>query len=117
MNKNISKSIYDQGDLVWVDFDPAKGHEEKGRRPALVFSIGDTQRIDGLMMVLPITTTENVRSLSVAIETPEVHGKILVDQIRTIDSKSPIRNIEFIGHCPKGIFKQVDDLFDQLIHK
>lgn len=109
--------LYEQGDLVWINFSPTEGHEQRGRRPALVFSIADTQKIDGVMLVLPITSTKNYRSLSIKITTPDVYGKVLVDQVKTIDPSSEERDVEYIGQCPNDVFDAVDDLFDQLIHK
>jgi mRNA interferase MazF len=120
IKKEDGTTIYEQGDVVWVNFNPTSGHEQKGRRPALVFSIADTQVIDGLMMVLPITSTESKRILSVDINVPDFHGvygKILVDQVRSIDPETRDRDVSFLCRCPEETFAKVDELFDRLIHK
>jgi mRNA interferase MazF len=44
-----------RGDVITVDLDPVKGHEQGGRRPALVLSADDYNRIVGLALVVPIT--------------------------------------------------------------
>ncbi|EOA07891.1 type II toxin-antitoxin system PemK/MazF family toxin [Pediococcus acidilactici] len=113
------KAIYEQGDIIWINLNPTAGHEQQGRRPALVFSIADTQLIDGLMVIMPITSTKKLRTLSVDINVPNpkgVHGKILVSQVRSVDPQAKSRNVEFLCKCPKITFEKVDRLFDQIIH-
>ena len=113
----MKKKIFDQGDLIWVTFDPTEGHEEKGRRPALVVSISDAQRLGGLIWVLPITTTEKYRTLSVDIQQSEVHGKVLVNQIRAIDPMVEERNVEYLGKCNPKTFSEVHGVMDQIINR
>lgn len=48
-----------RGSLVWVNFDPAQGHEQRGRRPALVVSSTNyLTSVRGLVIVLPITSVD-----------------------------------------------------------
>lgn len=112
-----NNKIFEQGDIVWVNLSPTSGHEQRGKRPALVFSLPETQLIDGVMIVLPLTRTDSRRKLSIDINTEFVYGKILVDQPRTIDPLSKEREVKYIGKCPDNIFEQVDELFDKLFHK
>jgi len=51
---------FHQGDIVFLDFDPTKGHEQAGRRPAIVVSNDDYSRIMGLYIVCPITNIQNL---------------------------------------------------------
>ena len=51
-------TIFGQGDIVYLDFDPQSGHEQKGRRPALVISNNLFNRVSSLTMVCPITHTD-----------------------------------------------------------
>ena len=51
-------TIFEQGDIVYLDFDPQSGHEQKGRRPALVVSNNLFNRVSSLTMVCPITHTD-----------------------------------------------------------
>ena len=51
-------TIFEQGDIVYLDFDPQSGHEQKGRRPALVISNNLFNRVSSLTMVCPITHTD-----------------------------------------------------------
>ena len=46
-------TIFEQGDIVYLDFDPQSGHEQKGRRPALVISNNLFNRVSSLTMVCP----------------------------------------------------------------
>ena len=48
-------TIFEQGDIIYMDFDPQAGHEQKGRRPALVVSNNLFNRVSSLTMVCPIT--------------------------------------------------------------
>lgn len=50
--------VFEQGDIVYLDFDPQAGHEQKGRRPALVISNNLFNRVSSLTMVCPITHTD-----------------------------------------------------------
>ena len=50
--------IPQQGDLVAMDFDPQSGHEQKGRRPALVVSKEIFNQATGLAICCPITNTD-----------------------------------------------------------
>ena len=50
-------TIFEQGDIVYLDFDPQAGHEQKDRRPALVISNNLFNRVSSLTMVCPITHT------------------------------------------------------------
>lgn len=112
----MKKKIFDQGDLIWVTFDPTEGHEERGRRPALVVSISDAQRLGGLIWVLPITTTEKYRTLSVDIQQSEVHGKVLVNQVRAIDPTVDERKVEYIGRCNQQVFGKVHEVVEQILN-
>ena len=46
---------FKQGDIVYIDLDPTKGHEQAGKRPCLVISNNDYNKIMGLFIVCPIT--------------------------------------------------------------
>lgn len=77
----------DAGDLVWVDFGPPFGHEQAGRRPALVISPRIYNERSSLILVCPITRNRNLWAFKVEIqdETHPIQGAILVDQVRSID--------------------------------
>jgi mRNA interferase MazF len=86
----------DRGDFVWANFTPQAGHEQAGRRPALVLSPRDFNIATGLCVVCPITS-EGVGS---RFEVPvprgvKLAGVILSHQFRTIDWLA--RDVKFHG--------------------
>jgi mRNA interferase MazF len=81
------------GDLVWTDFDPTRGREQAGRRPALVVSSAAFSENTGLAVVCPITS--RVRPFPTSVVLPPglpIGGEILTSHIRSIDTMArPIR--------------------------
>jgi mRNA interferase MazF len=76
----------DAGDLVWTDFDPILGHEQAGRRPALVVSPAEFARNTGFVILCPITT--KVRPFPTSVVLPDdspIKGEILLSHIRSLD--------------------------------
>src|SRR5271170_3995867 len=95
--------VPDTGDLIWTDFDPTKGREQAGRRPALVVSPSTFTENTGLAVVCPITS--RVRPFPTSVVLPSglpVAGEILISHIRSIDTIA--RPIRFAGAAvPPGI--------------
>src|SRR5713101_9240391 len=81
------------GDLIWTDFDPTKGREQAGRRPALVVPPATFTENTGLAIVCPITS--RVRPFPTSVVLPSslpIAGEILTSHIRSIDTQArPIR--------------------------
>jgi mRNA interferase MazF len=81
------------GDLIWTDFDPTRGREQAGRRPALVVSSATFTENTGLAVVCPITS--RVRPFPTSVVLPAglpVAGEILTSHVRSIDTQArPIR--------------------------
>jgi mRNA interferase MazF len=74
------------GDLIWTDFDPTKGREQAGRRPALVISAAVFSANTGLTVVCPITS--RVRPFPTSVVLPSGlpdSGEILTSHLRSID--------------------------------
>ncbi len=85
-----------RGDLIWVDFAPQTGHEQAGRRPAVVISNSLYSRKVGLLMACPITSQRKHYPFEVLLpEGLPISGVILADQARSLDCKS--RRAAFIG--------------------
>ena len=87
---------------MWIDFNPQAGHEQAGRRPALVLTTKDFNDKTSLVVLCPITrssTRKQRNPFAIAIpEGLEVDGAILTDQIRTMDWQA--RKVEFICSLP-----------------
>ena len=82
-------TIFEQGDIVYLDFDPQSGHEQKGRRPALVISNNLFNRVSSLTMVCPITHTDRGHPFHLRLdERTRTDGVILCDQARMLDLNS-----------------------------
>jgi len=89
----------DSGDLIWTEFDPTRGREQAGRRPALVVSCAEFTENTGLTVVCPITS--RVRPFPTSVVLPPdlpVAGEILTSHIRSIDTQA--RPIRYAGAVP-----------------
>ena len=74
------------GDIIVIDFDPQSGHEIKKHRPALVLSNDTFNRLTGLAMVCPITSTHRDFPLHVTLDDrTRTHGDILCEQLKSLD--------------------------------
>ena len=88
--------VPDTGDLVWTDFDPSRGREQAGRRPALVLSPAAFTENSGLAVVCPITS--RVRPFPTSVVLPgglPIAGEILTSHIRSIDTQA--RPVHYAG--------------------
>ena len=98
--------IPERGDLVWIDFNPQSGHEQAGRRPAIVLSPAKYNRRVGLCLVCPITNKAKGYVFEVALpDDLAITGVVLSDQIKSVDYSS--RNIEFAGKALREVTEQV----------
>lgn len=91
--------IPERGDIVWVDMDPQAGHEQAGRRPALVLSPVRYNDKVGLALLCPVTSRVKGYPFEVSLpaELP-VSGVVLADQARSVDWRS--RRAEFACAAP-----------------
>lgn len=93
------------GDLVVLDFDPQAGHEQKGRRPALVVSNEAFAKATGLVMVCPITRTARGVPFHVALpDDAAVTGFIMVEQVKSVDYR--FRRWKRIGLAPRKVTEE-----------
>jgi mRNA interferase MazF len=96
-----------KGDFIAITFDPQSGHEQKGRRPALVVSNTLFNEQTSLTIVCPLTTTDRGYPFHVAVtENPRVKGFVMVEQVKSID---------FRARQAKHIGKASDDLLDEVL--
>jgi mRNA interferase MazF len=103
-----------QGDIIWLDFDPQTGHEQKGRRPALVISNQSFNNFSSLTLVCPITNTDKNHPFHVKLDKrTKTTGVILCDQVRTLDAKA--RNSEYIERVADDILFDVIDIINGFV--
>ena len=105
-----------QGNIILVDFDPQVGHEQKGRRPALVISNDLFNKYSEMAIVCPITNTDKNHPLHIRLnKETKTKGVILCDQVKTMDIK--IRNFEYLESIPEEVLEDVLDIVHSLIEK
>ena len=95
-----SRYVPERGDVVWLSFDPQAGHEQAGRRPAVVLSPSIYNRSSGLAIVVPITS--QIKGYPFEVPIPpgaRVSGVILSDHLKSIDWQA--RGAERIGQLPE----------------
>lgn len=98
--------IPERGDAVWITLDPQAGHEQAGRRPALVLSPAVYNGRVGLALLCPITS--RVKGYPFEVVLPEdlpVTGAVLADQVKNLDWRA--RKATRICTIPEDIVTQV----------
>lgn len=91
--------IPDRGDVVWITMHPITGHEQSGRRPALVLSPAAYNGKVGLAILCPITS--RVKGYPFEVAVPDglpVEGVVLSDQAKSLDWRA--RGAEFVCAMP-----------------
>ena len=88
-----------RGDIVWLSFTPQAGHEQAGRRTALVLSPSAYNRKVGLALFCPITSRVKGYPFEVTVPTGlAVAGVVLADQVKNLDWRA--RRAEFVDRLP-----------------
>jgi mRNA interferase MazF len=105
--------VPERGDIVWLDFTPQTGHEQKGRRPAIVISPFDYNKKVGLGIFCPITSKVKGYPFEVKIKNGLIDGVVLSDQIKSLDWEE--RNIEFIIKAKNEEIEEVVEKLKVLI--
>ncbi len=104
-----------QGDYVYLTFDPQSGDEQKGRRPALVVSKDLFNRATGMAMVCPITSTHRDYPFHVPVgKDSKLTGYIMVEQVKSIDFHA--RKISLITRATKTTIDEVLSILDSCIY-
>jgi mRNA interferase MazF len=100
------ETVPKRGDLIWICLTPQAGHEQAGRRPALVLSpIEYNQRV-GLALMCPVTSRVKGYPFEVALpDDLEVTGVILSDQLKSLDWRA--RRAEIVCEAPRSVTDEV----------
>jgi len=75
--------IPDRRDIVWIDLNPTRGHEQAKVRPALVLSPRAYNQKTKLALLCPITSEKKGYPFEVAVSAKEVQGVVLADHVRS----------------------------------
>lgn len=103
-----------RGDMVWLQFHPQAGHEQSGKRPALVISPMMYNQKTGLVLACPVTSKVKGYPFEVALPSSiSVKGVILSDQIKSMDWR--VRNAEYVCKVPDSVVKEVLDKLELLL--
>ena len=98
--------VPDCGDAVWITFTPQAGHEQSGRRPAIILSPRAYNDKVSLAVLCPITTQAKGYPFEVPVPAGlKVTGVILSDQVKSLDWRA--RDTEFICKLPHSTLSEV----------
>ena len=106
--------VPDRGDAVWITLNPQAGHEQAGRRPAVIVSPAAYNGKVGLAILCPITNQIKGYPFEVVIPSGlAVTGAILSDQVKNLDWRA--RNASFICALPSATITEVLQKLNTLI--
>jgi mRNA interferase MazF len=98
--------VPERGDAIWINFNPQAGHEQSGRRPAIILSPKSYNGKVGLCLLCPITNQVKGYPFEVLIPAGlGVTGVVLSDQAKSLDWR--VRNAEFISSLPEAVTNEV----------
>ena len=99
-------STPDRGDIIWITLTPQSGHEQAGRRPALVLSPRSYNQLVGLALCCPVTSRVKGYPFEVSLSNDSpVCGVVLADQVKCLDWRA--REAEIAGEAPSGVVAEV----------
>lgn len=91
----MPRYVPDRGDVIWINFDPQVGHEQKGGKPGLIVSRLQYNAPSGLALCCPVTSQRKGYPFEVTLAAAkDLHGVVLCDQVRNVDWRA--RNARFI---------------------
>jgi mRNA interferase MazF len=98
--------VPDAADLVWLTFDPQAGHEQRGRRPALILSPRSYNAKARLAIACPITSQVKGYPFEVALPADgTIRGVVLADHVKNLDWQA--RRVEFAERAPSEVVTDV----------
>ena len=98
-------NIPDAGDVVWLEFDPQAGHEQKGHRPALVMSPASYNAKTDLMVCCPLSSKIKGHPFEVLTQIDDQDGVVLSDQVKSLDWR--VRKAKKKGSVSAQVMQEV----------
>ncbi len=105
--------IPQKGDLVILTFDPSAGHEQQGRRPALIISNETFNKHVGFAVACPITNTDRNFPFHVDVNSDQLTGFIMTEQLKSIDYK--VRKVKFVEKVNDEVLDKVLGILESVI--
>ena len=107
----MSGYVPKKGDFVIVTFDPQAGHEQKGRRPALILSNDLFNKHTGFAIACPVTNTDRAIPFHVKIPSGfSLTGFVMVDQVKSIDYRH--RQAKYVERAPSELLDEALSIVD-----
>jgi len=97
-----------QGDIIKINLNPTKGHEQAGYRPVLVVNNASFTQASNMIVICPITNTDRQNLLHVRLDGLTTTGFIMCDQIKAVDLKA--REYKIIEAVDDDTFWEVSDI-------
>lgn len=102
----VKSYIPKQGDIIFLDFNPTKGHKQKGYRPAIIISNDIFNQYTKMVILCPITSNEKEFPTHYLLqETKKIKGSVLCEHIRSIDYE--VRKLNFIEKSTRNDFENI----------
>ena len=99
-----------QGDIIKINLNPKKGHEQQGYRPYICLSNKIISDIANIAVFAPISKTKRQYPLYIKLQSTKTTGSVLLDQLVTIDYNA--RDFEFVESVPMDM---INDLLEKVV--
>ncbi|MCY3085522.1 type II toxin-antitoxin system PemK/MazF family toxin [Aerococcus mictus] len=100
-----------QKDIVWINFNPSKGHEIQKRRPALIVSSDDYNHATHFVIVCPITNTKRKLKTHLRLKGYQTTDQVMTQQMYSLDvTEAGGREIQYIERLSKKDFHLIKQL-------
>ncbi len=108
------KVFPERGDIIWIDFDPKQGHEQAGKRPALVISNSKYNQVTKMLIACPITSQIKGYAFEIPLQDGlKTVGVILANQVKTLDWQA--RGFKFIERVSNELLEEVLDTLNAIL--
>jgi len=105
---------FNKGDIIKVDFNPTLGREQSSYRPVLVISNKGFYSKTGMLIVLPISNSDNGFPLHVKLEeSVETNGYVLCEHIKSIDAK--VRKIRYVESTSESFIEKINQYINAIL--